>query len=301
MAESRVRLQFDPQEWLLLGLGVLVCAWTLERQCFALCAEFAVATALLAAGLLFTSRREASTTGLAADRWSRLRILASLPYMLWFYSSALVRLVPALGLSLHDGTMLAIDRTLFGETPSVAATALASPLLVEVLSACYVALHPLMACLLVWALTGDAARARRICQPSYLCFVVGFYGYLLLPCVGPEHAFAALYPAELPVGLISAFNTKLVNAGTAVYDVFPSLHTAIALTILIHDARANRRRFYWLLLPCTGIIVSTIFLRYHYAIDVMAGSLMAAAMSALPVEARRPAETESRLPEAQAA
>ncbi len=301
MSSPRNRFQFDPPEIVLLALGVLVCAWTLERQAFTLCIECAFATVLVVSAILITARFAASSSGLTADRWERARVFVSLPFLLWFYGSALGRLVPVLGAPLRDATMLSIDRTLFGETPSVPAIALASPLAVEVLSACYLSLHAMMACLLIWAFMGDAARVRRICQPSYLAFAVGFFGYIAMPCVGPEHAFPALFTAALPVGPISAVNNSVISAGTALYDVFPSLHTGMALTILIHDARAFRRRFYFLLLPCTGIIISTIVLRYHYAIDLIFGAILAITVSAWPIGARRPAESDERVPEAQAA
>lgn len=287
MQEPRSRFPLDPHESALLALGALVSAWTVERRAFSLFAECAFATTLLASAIAYCARREATCAASAFDRWSRLRIFASFPFMLWFYCVAVGRLVPALGEPLRDATLLSIDRAIFGETPSVAATRLALPLAVEVLSLCYVSLHIMMFTLLIWAFSADAARARRICQPVFLAFAIGFLGYITVPAIGPERAFPALFATPLPVGPLSALNTRIIDSGTALYDVFPSLHTGIALCILIHDARANRRRFYWLLLPCIGIIVSTIVLRYHYAIDLAAGALLAVAVNALPAESRR--------------
>jgi len=301
MREFRNRFPLDPHESTLLVLGALVSAWTLERRALPLFAECAFATTLLACALAFCARREVTSSGLTADRWSRLRTFSSFPFLMWFYCSAVGRLVPVLGAPIRDGTLLAIDRAVLGETPSVAATRLAAPLTVEILSLCYVSLHVMMATLMVWAYSADAMRARRICQPVFLAFAIGFFGYIMVPAVGPERAFPWLFATPLPVGALSGFNTRIINAGTALYDVFPSLHTGIALCILIHDARQNRRRFYFLLAPCIGIIVSTIVLRYHYAIDLFAGALVAALVSALPIEAPRSVADEEPLSEPQAA
>jgi membrane-associated phospholipid phosphatase len=40
--------------------------------------------------------------------------------------------------------------------------------------------------------------------------------------------------------------------------------------------RWNRPRFWFCLLPCVGIWISTIYLRYHYFVDVLAGTAVAA-------------------------
>jgi membrane-associated phospholipid phosphatase len=58
-------------------------------------------------------------------------------------------------------------------------------------------------------------------------------------------------------------------------DAFPSGHTAIAIVVLAMAARYQRRLFYPLLVITVSLMISTIYLRYHYVIDVIAGVLLA--------------------------
>ena len=72
----------------------------------------------------------------------------------------------------------------------------------------------------------------------------------------------------------------IVKDGVTGMDVFPSLHTALPLFITAFLWRDGRRLAAILLAPVSlGIVVSTVFLRYHYGVDVLAGMLLAAAMA----------------------
>ena len=59
-------------------------------------------------------------------------------------------------------------------------------------------------------------------------------------------------------------------------DAFPSIHVAVSLYLLAFDRMYYRRRFWRLLVPCVALWISTIYLRYHYAVDVIAGFAIAA-------------------------
>jgi len=104
---------------------------------------------------------------------------------------------------------------------------------------------------------------------------IGFLGYLLVPAAGPHVAFARLFPTPLEGGFFWHLNHAMVTAGSNGVDVFPSLHTAVSVFILAFAYRHARREFWWLLIPVAGICVSTVYLRYHYLIDVICGLVLA--------------------------
>lgn len=113
---------------------------------------------------------------------------------------------------------------------------------------------------------------------SYL-YLIGFAGYLLVPAGGPYMAFPELFPYPVHGGPMTAFLTARVAEGITGMDVFPSLHSGITLFVagffLTARSRPGYRAVSSLLLPIVaGVILATVYLRYHYGIDLVAGLLL---------------------------
>jgi membrane-associated phospholipid phosphatase len=71
---------------------------------------------------------------------------------------------------------------------------------------------------------------------------------------------------------------SMMEIARAPHDVFPSLHVAISAIVLWFAWRYGPRLF-WTLLPfVAGNWLSTIYLRFHYAIDVIVAVPFAIAM-----------------------
>ena len=64
-------------------------------------------------------------------------------------------------------------------------------------------------------------------------------------------------------------------------DAFPSLHTANAVTVLLVALRHERRLLWVYTLPVAGLVVATMYLRFHYAVDVVVGVALAVAWQAV--------------------
>jgi membrane-associated phospholipid phosphatase len=58
-------------------------------------------------------------------------------------------------------------------------------------------------------------------------------------------------------------------------DVFPSGHTMISVAVLIVAWKRARDVFWWLLPIATGLIISTVYCRFHYVVDLIAGTALA--------------------------
>jgi membrane-associated phospholipid phosphatase len=173
----------------------------------------------------------------------------------------------------EDGLLQEIDRAMLGASPSTRIHSVESPLLTDLMSSCYMLFFPYLTLALVTSLRGDLGRAKRFFAGLFTIYGVGFFGYTLVPAVGPYATMA--FEAPLTGGFLTDLNARLVAWGTTGVDVFPSLHCAVSCYILLFDARTSRRRFWIFLVPVVGLCLSTIYLRYHYAIDVMAGFALA--------------------------
>lgn len=188
--------------------------------------------------------------------------------------SSLCWLLPHAHPEPYEHTFLAFDRALFGSDAGVAAAHLPA-WLIEVLQVCYAGFYCLCIASAVGAGFGggkpafDRASLRLV--GSFLC---SYLGYLLVPTLAPkvvlafEHEIAGVWATP-------ALRTA-IDAGEAnLWDCFPSGHTMLTLTSLLSLWRWNRRWFRWLVVPGALLIASTVLLRYHWTLDVVAGALLA--------------------------
>jgi len=215
-------------------------------------------------GVLVVLRRSASTL------LQKLRLASAYAVGLALFSAPRV-VVPALGLPSRDGFLLELDRAVWGETPAVLLAPFARPWLTELMSACYLSYHLYFHGALAYALWQPLEKGRRLFEWMFTALPMGIAGYLLVPAVGPLKALAASFATPLNGGPITALNDWIVQHGSAVYDVFPSLHVLMTCVLLEHDRREHPRRFQRMLPVALGLLLSTVYLRYHYAVDLLAG------------------------------
>jgi hypothetical protein len=270
VTETASRAAADPAAWLphepaLLALGggtvLALCARGAAGQ--AVTAEVGAATLLYAAAVVLLRPRGPATA-------QKIRLAAAYGFILWFYL-AVGRIVPALYVPARDSLLRAADEALFGTMPALLLQAYAFPALTDLLSLCYLSYLVYLHLALLHALAGPVAAARRFAGYVFTAFAVGLAGYLVVPAVGPGRAFPELFPSPLAGGVLTQANAAVVAWGSSVYDVFPSLHLLVTCVLLDHDRRAVPVRFRCMLLPAVGLVVSTLYLRYHYAVDLLAG------------------------------
>ncbi len=176
-----------------------------------------------------------------------------------------------------DLELAAIDQAMFGAHPTIWLERVTHPALTEVLQLSY-ATYYFLPLILGWSLW----RARRADEFHFVVFVVvlGFYlsylGYIAVPAIGPRFILADEQTFSLEGVLIfDLVRSTLDRAEGITRDCFPSGHTELTLLVLYYSYRFNRRVFWSTLAPGTLLIVSTVYLRYHYVVDVIAGALLA--------------------------
>jgi hypothetical protein len=215
---------------------------------------------------------------------------------------ALRRYLPALALQPCDPILLALDRQLFGETPAVLLERFAGRAAVEWFAFCYYAYFFLIGGYVVTSLLRErGARAAELVLGIALVTAIGQSLYTLVPGVGP-HAASELFARPLAGGVWWRRVLALVARAGAGMDIFPSLHTAHPVLIALHAFRHRRwgaYRLIWLptVLLAANMVVSTMFLRWHYGVDVIAGLALAfAAHRAAIATVRSEGDRGSRQP-----
>jgi membrane-associated phospholipid phosphatase len=249
-----------------LGAGTMLALVPAIRSAPLVLLEVAAGTSLYVSAIFAAGRRSESLG-------HRIRVLASLAFAVWFYN-ATGRITPVLGASVRDGTLRAIDEAIFGQTPAVFCERLSAAWLTDLLSLCYFTYLLYLPMATIHAAFEPGAASRRFSACLFTGFAIGFAGYLLVPAVGPARAYGELFATPLPSGALGRKIMGLLDWSSSDFDVFPSLHVLITCILLAHDWTEVRSRFWIMLGPVAGLVVSTIYLRYHYGVDVLAGALL---------------------------
>jgi membrane-associated phospholipid phosphatase len=214
--------------------------------------------------------------------------------IVWVYRAVLVVARPSHAGRVFDDWMIAADRWLFGTDPTVWLSGIAHPAATEVLQIAYWMFYLMpFAVALELYLDGREWRFRQWIFVSACGFLVSYVGYLSLPCVGPRFTLHELSATarELPGLWLTPYLRAFIDgagmvpigspAGEALRlaprDAFPSGHTLVTLLVIAWSWRC-RMRVRW---PVTVIgsllVVATVYLRYHYVVDVAAGAILAVA------------------------
>ena len=114
-----------------------------------------------------------------------------------------------------------------------------------------------------------------------LTFYIGYIGYVIFPAVGPKFTMAHLFETSLSGSFITDRLSFLMDYEISEYtrrDCFPSLHNGVIFLILLF-AFKYQKTYAIIFLPfAIALFISTLYLRYHYFIDMIAGFILATAM-----------------------
>ncbi len=220
----------------------------------------------------------------ALRRWPTSRIVRGLRETVPLFACLLIytNLHDTIGfVNPHDvhGRLIAFDQAIFGAQPCVWAERLITPARTEVMQFLYLSffwIAPSTSVVLLLQRRWGAFRTATI--GLIACFYLGYALYVLFPAAPPRLVLAAEFTRNLhgyPVGFskLSAETFSLLPVDSRA--AFPSLHAASSLVALVFAWRYARRWFFILLPFVLGLWASTIYLRHHYFVDLLAGWLLA--------------------------
>ncbi|MBU3741782.1 MAG: phosphatase PAP2 family protein [Candidatus Kapabacteria bacterium] len=190
----------------------------------------------------------------------------------------------------YDDLLIAADRALFGTDPTVWLGQIATPWLTEYLQICYFMFYllPIMHAIEM-ARTGREEAFNEFIRGIVYCYAISYLLYFVMPAVGPRftlHDFV-MTDVDLPGLWLTPALRDIVNQGGGIpagagdplasvnRDCMPSGHTMLTLVNIMLAFRL-RSRLRWLFVLIGGsLIVATVYMRYHYVVDVIAGAVLA--------------------------
>ena len=175
-----------------------------------------------------------------------------------------------------DASLSKMDAAIFGNQPSFLLERFVQPWLTDFLNVVYFShllYFPGLA--LYFYMSKEKKAFRRLMMGYLTLFLMGIASYILVPAVGPEKFFANQYTHDLHGKMISQSVAYIIDAGRVAYDCFPSLHVGIPLLLAFYVRDYCRKAFVPALIYVAMMAFATIYLRYHYFVDVAAAFVYA--------------------------
>jgi membrane-associated phospholipid phosphatase len=204
--------------------------------------------------------------------WFPFLLLSACYYSL--YNNLILRINPHLA----DATLSKIDGAILGNQASFLLEPYIRPWLTDILNIVYFS-HVLVfpGAALYFYVKKEEKAFRRIMMGLLTIILMGVTSYLLIPAEGPEKFFADRYTHDLQGQLVTRGVDYIINLGRVDLDCFPSLHVGIPFLLCLYLRDYRRKMFVPMLIYVALMCTATIYLRYHYLIDVVAAFVYAPA------------------------
>jgi membrane-associated phospholipid phosphatase len=198
--------------------------------------------------------------------------------------------IPLVNPNNYDVTLAAWDHAIFGVNPTQWIGRFAHPALTEYFQIWYNFFQLMLVVPAIgFYMKGKMREFRIYSMMLLLGFYISYLLYFIMPAIGPRfqvHDFYAI-DRELPGLILTQPFRDFINAGNNItpdmknpYDVvnrdcMPSGHTMLSMLGILMAWRFRSRWRWFITIGGVSVIISTIYLRYHYVVDVIAGTTLA--------------------------
>lgn len=181
-----------------------------------------------------------------------------------------------------NGWLMAADFKLLGAHPTVALEKITSPYATEFFEFVYFTYYfvPIFG---LWIYCKQLERNFQFFAAHYLlALYIGYLIFPLVPAEGPWKTLAGQQTVWLEgKWIFRQLNEYLHHKGAIVGGCFPSTHLSAATAVVFGAARWKGKIFIGSVIWFALLFFSTVYGRYHYVVDGLAGTAVGAAAFAL--------------------
>ncbi len=174
-----------------------------------------------------------------------------------------------------DTTIIYLENRILGFMPSKAfSTCFPQAWVSELMHAGYFSYYFIMVFFVVYYTVKLPQLAAVRISTLYLSFYLFYLIFIFFPSAGPQYF---LPPAEavVPKGyFFTAVMNKILLYGDGATGAFPSSHVGITWLIMYFYYRDRKKLFYLWVVPALVLTLSTVYIKAHYAADVVAAFLI---------------------------
>jgi PAP2 superfamily len=190
--------------------------------------------------------------------------------------------LPEVSSRVLDAQIFSFDMTVFGVEPAVAWDKFVTPATTEWFAFFYYGYFFLLG---LHALPFAFVVKNKVTLAEFgigivFIFCTAHIVYMIVPGYGPYHYLAGRYEHELQGGLWWRLVRETVDAAGSQKDIFPSLHTCAPTFLALFSFRHRKLlpfKYSWPFVAAfaSQMVIATMFLRWHYLVDICAGLVLA--------------------------
>ncbi|MBC8377127.1 MAG: phosphatase PAP2 family protein [FCB group bacterium] len=170
-------------------------------------------------------------------------------------------------------TLVDLDERIFGIQPTVWAERFYHPRLTDWFAFTYLNFYFMTLILLGLLYQKKRYEDFRVVVVTVMISqFIGFIGYIIFPAESPYLVIPELYEVDIwkDTTWFSWLTYTIVDMSPyRVRDAFPSMHNATVLLTMILACRYHRT-YFWIQLPLViSLPFATVYLRYHYVVDII--------------------------------
>jgi hypothetical protein len=284
-------LRFAVQDWILLGYVVVFLLAVLHGSgpARSTCIEYLLFDFTVLATALVVCRKPLVRPRLAAYIY-RLSIYFGL--LAPFFQLTLI--LPEVSSRVVDSTIFSFDMRVFHVEPSLAWDRFVTPVTTEWFAFFYYSYFFLLGAHTI-PFAFLAKREKPLSEFGFgivFIFAVAHVVYMIVPGYGPYAYLAGRFQHPLTGAVFWPLVEETVGAAGARKDIFPSLHTCVPTFLTLLSLRYRKSapfKYTWPIVAffTTQIIMATMFLRWHYLIDICAGITLACVSLAVSIRVSR--------------
>lgn len=218
---------------------------------------------------------------------ARIVFIAPIIYICYLNTQFYVR---AINPVLYDQVLIDWDNWLFGGDVSRFFDAIRTPFLTEFLQICYVLFFFLPVFHGIELFFRDKKPELNFLSNQIVFgFLLSYMLYLAMPAIGPRFTIFDIHAlnTEIPGLFLTDGLREFVNSGggfpagcttpelSVNRDCMPSGHTWLTIMNIVLAFRFRSKLRYVFLVIGGGLIIATLYMRYHYGVDVLAGIIFA--------------------------
>lgn len=188
----------------------------------------------------------------------------------------------------YDHYILMIENAIFPVHPTIWFEQFYHPVLSEWMMFGYSFYLLLLPITISWLyFTNKDSESKHLLLSLMISFFICYVIFSLFPALGPRIAMADQYTVEIK-GYFFKTITNLLETNAMLHGgAFPSAHCSAATVMFVLSYKYDKRLFYWILPVIFTLYISTVYGRYHYPLDVLAGIIIGIGSIKLSYPVRR--------------